>query len=236
MLAPRIHFSCSFDSNNDTQGDFIQYPALGNQLLSRSLEDTHDVHGVWSNSMWFGVADTLHLSSDVLQGMSNSGAEILRYVNSASFLLLVNLLCSSTSSSIPHHSSKTDGSASEQIENQTTQSPIDVLESSMAEDPSVAEASSQSSGSHSSTAATAIGTILMNGKSKCNQETCSSKTFSRPAELKRHFATTHASKKPAFWCHILTCDRSAALGIKSFSRKDKLAEHIRKSHEGVDGY
>ncbi|KAF1843039.1 uncharacterized protein K460DRAFT_258993, partial [Cucurbitaria berberidis CBS 394.84] len=71
-----------------------------------------------------------------------------------------------------------------------------------------------------------IGTVLVNGKFECNQRQCSSKTFGRPAELRRHYATIHAVQKPEFWCHIVSCERS-----KPFSRKDKLTDHVRKAHD-----
>jgi hypothetical protein len=79
-------------------------------------------------------------------------------------------------------------------------------------------------------ACAAIGSMLENGKFKCNHANCEYRTFSRPAELKRHYTTTHASRKPALWCPFATCERSAIIGIKPFPRKDKLKDHIRQRH------
>jgi hypothetical protein len=75
-----------------------------------------------------------------------------------------------------------------------------------------------------------IGSVLMNGKFKCNHTQCEYKMFSRPAELKRHHATTHAYQRPQHWCPSLGCERSMAIGSKAFSRKDKLKDHLRQMH------
>jgi hypothetical protein len=75
-----------------------------------------------------------------------------------------------------------------------------------------------------------IGSVLMNGKFKYNHTQCEYKSFSRPAELKRHNITTHASQKSEHWCPILGCKRSMAMGIKAFPRKDKLKDHLRQMH------
>jgi hypothetical protein len=79
-------------------------------------------------------------------------------------------------------------------------------------------------------ACAAIGSMLENGKFKCNHANCEYRTFSRPAELKRHHTTTHASRKPALWCPFAMCERSATIGAKSFPRKDKLKDHVRQKH------
>ena len=136
-------------------------------------------------------------------------------------------------------SAQASGDAVDSIVNQASINLSDVLDPSPEEidlqDPPCAESSDATSSAHSRTI-TAIGIVLMNRKFKCSERQCGSKTFNRPAELRRHYLTIHASQKPEFWCHVPACNRSAALGIKSFSRKDKLEEHIRKSHEGVGDY
>jgi hypothetical protein len=75
-----------------------------------------------------------------------------------------------------------------------------------------------------------IGSVLMNGKFKCDHAQCVYKMFSRPAELKRHHATTHASQRPQHWCPVSGCERGMATGTKAFSRKDKLKDHLRQMH------
>ncbi|KAH7350405.1 hypothetical protein BKA66DRAFT_541164 [Pyrenochaeta sp. MPI-SDFR-AT-0127] len=78
----------------------------------------------------------------------------------------------------------------------------------------------------------AIGIVLRNGKFKCNEVQCANKTFSRPAELKRHHNTAHAARKPEFWCAIPSCKRSAAIeGGTPFPREDKLRDHVQKVHD-----
>jgi hypothetical protein len=79
-------------------------------------------------------------------------------------------------------------------------------------------------------ACAAIGSRVENDKFKCNHANCEHRTFSRSAELKRHHATTHAAHKQAHWCPFAMCERSAAIGIKSFPRKDKLKDHVRQKH------
>jgi hypothetical protein len=76
-----------------------------------------------------------------------------------------------------------------------------------------------------------IGSLLSNGRFKCNEDACARKTFGRAAELRRHITTTHATDKPQFWCYVPSCARSASGNKKPFSREDKLASHIRNMHE-----
>lgn len=73
-----------------------------------------------------------------------------------------------------------------------------------------------------------IGTIRLSGKVVCQHLGCS-QSFGRPAELKRHHATSHAINKPDYWCRRPICDRSR-VGGRPFHRKDKMSEHERKVH------
>jgi hypothetical protein len=91
----------------------------------------------------------------------------------------------------------------------------------------LAEQSSQSSESDSDIA---IGTAMKNGQYKCVNTLCAKRSFKRPAELKRHYHTTHAVEKPEFWCEVTLCNRSAAAGGKPFHRKYRLQDHMRKMH------
>lgn len=78
----------------------------------------------------------------------------------------------------------------------------------------------------------AIGIVLKNGRFKCNMAQCADKSHGRTAELRRHYDTTHATKKPEFWCQVLHCDRSAAVGGQPFHRKYRLQDHMRNLHGG----
>jgi hypothetical protein len=51
-------------------------------------------------------------------------------------------------------------------------------------------------------------------------------SFARKSDLQRHIKSKHTSE-PEFRCPIETCDRNT----NAFSRKDKLDEHTRKTHE-----
>ena len=77
---------------------------------------------------------------------------------------------------------------------------------------------------------TTIGTVLINGTFKCSMIKCATRSFKRPAELKRHYNTTQAARKPEYWCGELLCDRSAGLGGRPFHRKYRLHDHMRKIH------
>ena len=74
-----------------------------------------------------------------------------------------------------------------------------------------------------------IGSVLSDGEFVCDVEGCGNRVFTRPAELRRH-ATQHAANKPNFWCQVPTCRRSMIRGGTAFSRKDKLAAHVREWH------
>lgn len=76
---------------------------------------------------------------------------------------------------------------------------------------------------------TAIGTALKSGRYKCNVLRCARKTFSRPAELRRHYDTVHIVKRQ-FWCLVQSCERSVSAGGKPFPRQDKLRDHVRSMH------
>lgn len=80
-----------------------------------------------------------------------------------------------------------------------------------------------------------IGMVLRHGKFKCNRRECTLTTFSRTAELRRHYTTVHARQKPEFWCRELFCARSAASNGRPFPRKDKLRDHVQKMHRSVRG-
>jgi hypothetical protein len=87
---------------------------------------------------------------------------------------------------------------------------------------------------HSDDPNTAIGTALKNGTFKCNNILCANKSFKRPAELRRHYNTIHATQKPEFWCEVMFCNRSAAAGGKPFHRKYRLQAHMRTMHNRVN--
>ncbi|KAH7406016.1 hypothetical protein DE146DRAFT_650488 [Phaeosphaeria sp. MPI-PUGE-AT-0046c] len=78
-----------------------------------------------------------------------------------------------------------------------------------------------------------IGSVLSNGKFVCDAEECGGQTFARPAELRRHHTTLHATNKPNFWCHVPTCRRGIRGRGGAFHRKDKLAAHIQSMHSRV---
>jgi hypothetical protein len=77
-----------------------------------------------------------------------------------------------------------------------------------------------------------IGSLHLDGRFKCPRPVCARKTFARQAELRRHYNTSHASQKPAYWCQAITCPRARANGGYAFTRKDKLMDHERKVHGG----
>jgi hypothetical protein len=79
-----------------------------------------------------------------------------------------------------------------------------------------------------------IGTVYSTDKTddfvfRCGFLTCVNRSFKRWYDLKRHHDGAHAVTKPAFWCHVGDCERSA-IGGRSFPRKDKLHDHVRKMH------
>jgi hypothetical protein len=80
-----------------------------------------------------------------------------------------------------------------------------------------------------------IGIILSNGapradKYQCHFEKCGGQTFSRLADLKRHFSGRHLIPRPEFWCLVPDCDRSQDNGNYPFPRKDKMKDHVLKMH------
>jgi hypothetical protein len=77
---------------------------------------------------------------------------------------------------------------------------------------------------------TMIGSFHHNGKFKCLEPRCARKTFNRQAELRRHYDTIHAPRKPEYWCRVASCQRSQANGGYPFPRRDKLRDHMRKIH------
>jgi hypothetical protein len=64
---------------------------------------------------------------------------------------------------------------------------------------------------------------------RCGFSACANQSFNRWYDLKRHHDGAHAAAKPDFWCHVVDCDRSM-IGGRSFPRKDKLHDHVRKMH------
>lgn len=83
-----------------------------------------------------------------------------------------------------------------------------------------------------------IGTVLSNGnvgndRYKCNEPSCADITFSRLADLKRHYATRHALVRPQHWCPIVGCRRSQDGEDEGFVRKDKLKDHMKQAHRLV---
>ena len=77
---------------------------------------------------------------------------------------------------------------------------------------------------------TTIGSVLSNGKFLCAAKGCERLTFGRQADFRRHHTSLHAAIKPNFWCQVPTCRRSMIRGGTAFSRKDKLAAHVREWH------
>lgn len=67
---------------------------------------------------------------------------------------------------------------------------------------------------------------------KCFHEACRPKSFGRWYDLRRHYEGKHAAETPQFWCTVKGCERSDGPGGRSFPRKDKLGEHVRKVHAG----
>jgi hypothetical protein len=85
---------------------------------------------------------------------------------------------------------------------------------------------------------TLIGNIYRNEDTgayfyQCCNRRCSDRSFRRLYDLGRHHDGRHSSEGPRFWCIVPGCDRSAAVGGRSFPRKDKLSDHVRKVHGAV---
>lgn len=83
----------------------------------------------------------------------------------------------------------------------------------------------------------AIGTVYSTSDQdtfvfKCFHESCRHKSFGRWYDFKRHYNGAHAVELPQFWCTVEGCERSEMLGRRSFRRKDKLGDHVRKVHAG----
>jgi hypothetical protein len=64
----------------------------------------------------------------------------------------------------------------------------------------------------------------------CISPICKQKTFARWYDLRRHYYGTHCDDGSIFWCQVQGCDRSNVEGGRSFPRKDKLSDHVRKVH------
>ncbi|KAH6875725.1 hypothetical protein BKA58DRAFT_127112 [Alternaria rosae] len=63
---------------------------------------------------------------------------------------------------------------------------------------------------------------------RCSAPSCIGKTFNRWQDFTRHYNGAHAPPDAGnmFWCTVPGCDR----GVRSFPRKDKLDDHVRKVH------
>jgi hypothetical protein len=79
--------------------------------------------------------------------------------------------------------------------------------------------------------ANATGTYLF----QCCHRACSHTSFRRVYDVSRRHDSKHATARPQFWCTVGGCDRSAVVGDRPFPRKDKLKDHVRKVHGGMDG-
>ncbi|KAH7136016.1 hypothetical protein B0J11DRAFT_176984 [Dendryphion nanum] len=67
----------------------------------------------------------------------------------------------------------------------------------------------------------------------CCMPQCSSKSFSRIQELKRHYRGKHSNYKREYWCQAPGCERSETKGDRPFPRKDKLADHVERVHKSA---
>jgi hypothetical protein len=92
------------------------------------------------------------------------------------------------------------------------------------------------------TATTLIGNVYREDESgiffyQCCHRSCSHTSFRRIYDVGRHHNSKHkhATAGPHFWCTVDGCDRSAVMGGRSFPRKDKLNDHVRKMHRGFVG-
>jgi hypothetical protein len=82
---------------------------------------------------------------------------------------------------------------------------------------------------------TIVGLILSNGisrqdKYKCHVPSCSSPTFKRLVDMKRHYASRHDRHNARFWCPVDGCGRSIKCGGRAFPRKDKMIDHLERVH------
>jgi hypothetical protein len=71
----------------------------------------------------------------------------------------------------------------------------------------------------------------------CNWQGCNA-TFGRKADRERHIATKHRNVR-YYHCRVAGCPKTrgsnAGRAWKGYSRIDKLQEHMRKKHAGVEG-
>ncbi|KAF2108308.1 hypothetical protein BDV96DRAFT_263020 [Lophiotrema nucula] len=81
-----------------------------------------------------------------------------------------------------------------------------------------------------------IGHVLANKRFKCSSPSCTTLTFNRQADLRRHYENRHAtrSRVEECYCPVKGCGRSYEVGGKrgrSFGmRRDKRDEHLRTVH------
>jgi hypothetical protein len=68
---------------------------------------------------------------------------------------------------------------------------------------------------------------------QCNFLECArkSKSFGRPAELRRHTKTFHSDEDDVAWCPAPFCTRDDPFPT---ARRDKLVEHIRNMHRSAE--
>ncbi|USP82288.1 uncharacterized protein yc1106_09562 [Curvularia clavata] len=75
-----------------------------------------------------------------------------------------------------------------------------------------------------------IGVVFENRKFACVMDACNGTTFSRRAELERHYRERHDPNRQDLWCHIPTCESYRLNGGKAFTRPDKFRKHMRDKH------
>ena len=63
----------------------------------------------------------------------------------------------------------------------------------------------------------------------CTNDRCRIRTKRRD-DVKRHYATVHCKNPQRYPCHVIGCPFS---GENGFTRKDKLASHMKSTHKGL---
>ncbi|KAH7115238.1 hypothetical protein B0J11DRAFT_128385 [Dendryphion nanum] len=85
-------------------------------------------------------------------------------------------------------------------------------------------------------ASNTMGIITVDDRFLCTSKDCNLPSFSRLADLRRHYEQQHAKVRTQLFCPYIDCPRGAGTGGgnkgRSFgNRKDKRAEHIRNKHK-----
>jgi hypothetical protein len=75
-----------------------------------------------------------------------------------------------------------------------------------------------------------IGYVTSSSTFRCTYEKCSTKSFGRQAELRRHYGTCHTTPKPVFWCPVRICTRSEHQNEQPFVRRDLMKDHVKRVH------